>query len=48
MQKKIFFTLITLGIPLWAKDLAIHKVANVPAKALYITQPSLEKNRFLS
>jgi len=45
MQKKIFFTLITLGIPLWAKDLAIHKVANVPAKALYITQPSLEKNR---
>jgi glucose/arabinose dehydrogenase len=45
MQKKIFFTLITLGIPLWAKDLAVHKVANVPAKALYITQPSLEKNR---
>jgi glucose/arabinose dehydrogenase len=25
--------------------LAVHKVANVPAKALYITQPSLEKNR---
>ena len=45
MQKKIFLTLITLGIPLWGKDLAVHKVANVPAKALYITQPSLEKNR---
>jgi len=45
MQKKIFFTLITLGIPLWAKDLAVFKVANVPAKALYITQPALEKDR---
>ena len=45
MQKKIFFTLITLGIPLWTKDLAVHKVANVPAKALYITQPALEKDR---
>ena len=45
MQKKIFFTLITLGFPLWAKDLAVFKVANVPAKALYITQPALEKDR---
>ena len=45
MQKKIFFTLITLCIPLWTKDLAVFKVANVPAKALYITQPSLEKDR---
>jgi len=45
MQKKIFFTLIILGIPLWAKDLAVFKVANVPAKALYITQPALEKDR---
>ena len=45
MQKKIFFTLITLSIPLWAKDLAVFKVANVPAKALYITQPTSEKDR---
>ena len=45
MQKKIFFTILTLGIPLEAKDLAIIKVANVPAKALYITQPAFENDR---
>jgi len=44
MQKKIFFTLITLGVSLWAKDLAVLKVANVPEKALYITQPALEQD----
>ena len=44
MQKKIFFIIFTLGIPLDAKDLAVLKVANVPTKALYITQPAFEKD----
>ena len=44
MQKNIFFTIFTLGMPLEAQDLAVLKLANVPAKALYITQPAFEKD----
>ena len=36
---------MALGILLSANDIAVIKIADVPAKALYVTQPLNETNR---
>ena len=41
----IFILLLSLNIMLKANDLAVMKVADVPAKALYVTQPKGEVDR---
>ncbi len=41
----IFILLLSLNIMLKANDLAVMKVADVPTKALYVTQPKGEVDR---
>ena len=47
LKEKIIQVLLILSIPINATsfDLAVVRVAKVPAKALYVTQPKDEKNR---
>lgn len=47
MIRRIFFIILLFGVCLNAKtnQLAVIRVAKVPAKAIYVTQPKQEKNR---
>ncbi len=45
MKKIIHYFFIFSTIPLIGENLAVVKIADVPSKAIYITQPLSEKNR---